>query len=304
MNQSPDRSLRTRKWVIAVVLVGVLAALGWMWLGGRFGSRTMPATEEPGAAVTDPTAPPATEGAPDAADGVGDEAGERWTELMGSAPRWPSDFGAPEDCDGVEEELARVCAAFDARVPALRSHGGACTLVAQLGEALAAAPPDLASEIGSYDTIRRNVFHLFRVAGRDRLREARRALDEEELAEPAALAFYRWAITRSRCERPRSHPVRRESLYAYAGFLFNTLGGQAYLRRRSPRVEALACFYGLQVLDEAIRNGHNPQGLDPRPEIVRCRSLVGSQGLVFADRYVAELDAMAARWKGSGAGGP
>ena len=51
------------------------------------------------------------------------------------------------------------------------------------------------------------------------------------------------------------------------------------------------------ALDGAIRSGHNPQGLDPRPEIPRCRELVASPHLVFSERYVAELDAMAQRWE-------
>ena len=41
--------------------------------------------------------------------------------------------------------------------------------------------------------------------------------------------------------------MRFPALYDYAGFFFNTLGGQAYLRRRTPRVESLVCFYALQV---------------------------------------------------------
>jgi hypothetical protein len=98
--------------------------------------------------------------------------------------------------------------------------------------------------------------------------------------------------------------VSRATLYAYAGFFFNTLGGQAYLRRRSPRIEALACFYGLEALDGAIRAGHNPYGLDPRPEIPRCRDLVATQEFVFSERYVAELDAISRRWEDREAEGP
>ena len=86
-------------------------------------------------------------------------------------------------------------------------------------------------------------------------------------------------------------------MYAYSGFLFNTMGGQAYLRRRTPRTEALACFYALQVLDQAIAAGHNPEGLDPRTEIPRCRALLDSQPLVFSARYVDTLDRMARRWE-------
>jgi hypothetical protein len=200
--------------------------------------------------------------------------------------------------------LGRICATLEARTPALREFGGACALIEQLGPELAANPPDLSSELSSYDTLLGNVFHVFRVAGRGRMRVMRRAVAERDLAEPGALALFRWAISHDRCSGARSRPVGRDALYSYAGFLFNTLGGQAYLRRRSPRIEALACFYGLQVLDAAIRDGHNPQGLDPRSEIPRCRELVGAQRFVFTEQYVAALDEMSRRWETRGPSGP
>lgn len=305
MSETADKSIRVRNVVIGTVVVAVIVATVLLWRQSREeperGSTPSPAAD-PGAAT--PVAPE---------DGAGRGPGETaapvdaervWTELTGEPPRWPSDFSTPASCEGVRNDLARICAALDVRAPALREHGGACTLIEQLGAELAAAPPDLSSELRSYDALLRNVFHLFRIAGRERMRVIRRALAEQDLAEPAALALYRWAISQERCSRSDLHPVSSEALYAYAGFLFNTLGGQAYLRRRSPRVEALACFYGLQVLDGAIRGGHNPHGLDPRPEIPRCRDLVALQDFVFADRYGAELEEMSRRWKTREAGEP
>jgi hypothetical protein len=209
---------------------------------------------------------------------------------------WPANLSAVESCDEINQDVSRICAALDVRAPALRGAGGACALLEQLAAELAANPPDLSSELRSYDTMLGNVFHLFRVAGRERMKLLQRVLVEEDVAEPAALALYRWAIHHGRCGRSETK-LDTEVRYAYAGFLFNTMGGQAYLRRRSPRVEALTCFYALQVLDGAIREGHNPQGLDPRPEISRCRDLVASQPLVFSERYAETLDEMASRWK-------
>ena len=113
--------------------------------------------------------------------------------------------------------------------------------------------------------------------------------EEQELAEPAALALYRWVISREDCGQGETAEIDQETLYEYGTFLFNTMGGQAYLRRRSPRVEALTCFYALQVLDRSIQAGNNPHGVDPRPEIGRCAALLQSQPFVFADEYVVEL---------------
>ena len=136
-------------------------------------------------------------------------------------------------------------------------------------------PPNLDSELKSYGSILSNVFHLFRVMGRERVDLLRRVMtDNAAIDEPSTMALYRWLASRARCARSGETPITQDALYAYAGFLFETLGGQAYLRRRAPRTEALACFYALQVLDQAIENGHNPEGLDPRAEIPRCRALL------------------------------
>jgi hypothetical protein len=75
------------------------------------------------------------------------------------------------------------------------------------------------------------------------------------------------------------------------------MGGQAYLRRRAPRIEALASFYALMILDRAQQDGHNPAGVDPRPEIQRTRALLESEPLVFREHYLVVLDQMAERWK-------
>jgi hypothetical protein len=305
MRDTSDTSIRVRNVVIGLVVVAAVAISAVMWMRSREG----PGDASSPVATTDSRVETAVTPADrdDAAVGErtdADETARAWSEAMGRPPQWPENLSSPGSCEEVRQDLALICAAYDARVPALRQHGGACAAIEQLGQELVAAPPDLSSELRSYDTLLQNVFHLFRVAGRDGMEAARRALAEEALAEPAALALYRWAISHERCSASRSLTVKSETLYAYAGFLFNTLGGQAYLRRRSPRVEALACFYGLQVLERSIRSGHNPQGLDPRPEIPRCRALVASQDLVFADRYVTELDAMARRWEERGPRSP
>jgi hypothetical protein len=195
--------------------------------------------------------------------------------------------------------MAAVCRALDARpyVRGLAASGGVCALIEEAGTALAARPPELASELRSHGTMLSNVYHVFRVLGAERMRLLRRVLaEEQELAEPAALALYRWVISREDCGHGSLAEIDRDVLYDYGTFLFNTMGGQAYLRRRSPRVEALTCFYALQVLDRSIQAGHNPHGIDPRPEIGRCAALLQSQPFVFADNYMVELQEIGARW--------
>jgi hypothetical protein len=220
-----------------------------------------------------------------------------WTELNGAPPVWPENLTAPPSCEDVESDLLAVCRELDSR-PYVRERlttGGICTLLRQVGEELAANPPVLTSELGSYATIVANVFHLSRTLGLRRVELLRDAvIQEPELREPAAMALYRWSITRRVCAERTA--IRREPIYDYSAFLLTTIGGQAYLRRRSADVEALASFYSLLTLDRAIEDGYNPHGVDPRPSIRRCRELIEGRPLVFRDGYLGILDEMEQRW--------
>ncbi len=307
MNRESERSILVRNIAIGLTVVIAIIGLVYYWNRSRETAGREPPIDVPAA---DPAAP-AAEGDDSRPPTVGidtapGELARRWAAAMGQPPQWPDDFSAPGSCEQVELELARACSALDARATAspLRDQGGACTLMERVVAELAAAPPDLSSELRSYEAMLGNVFHLFRALGRERLRVLRQLLGEEQdLAEPLAMALYRWAISRESCSETAPGRIRAPAMYAYAGFLFNTMGGQAYLRRRTPKTEALACFYALQVLQHAIVGGYNPQGFDPRTEIPRCRALVETQPLVFSDRYVALLDEISRAWESGAPGG-
>jgi hypothetical protein len=287
--------------VKTLLIWGLVLSLAVVWLVlSKWDALT--GTAAPAGAAGDvaglPAAPPA---APD--ETQPDRLEQRWTELVGSAPAWPSDLRAPKDCSAIEEDLERLCRELDTR-PYVREAikaGGTCELLQQVAEALAEHPPQLDSELRSYEVMLDNAFHLFRTVGRKRLEVLRRILHEEqELAEPLAMALYRWLASREACAGEQRTEIRLARLYEYAGFLFQTLGGQAYLRRRTPRVESLASFYALLLLDRAIEGRQNPHGIDPRPELVRCRELLAAQPLVFGERYRALLDDLSRRWEDRG----
>ena len=308
MPPSPPSSAGVRNWTIGViVLVVALAATTW-WYMGRSGTTEPTDTalreDSRAAAAGGPPGRPFERG-PEGAVGppVAEvEVGERelqWEAILGSPPRWPDDLNDPADCEEVERSMQQVCRALEAR-PYLHRYEDLCGLLRQVAEEVTSRPPSLTSELASYDDLVGNVFHLFRVLGRERMGVLRQLLrEEEQLAEPLAMAMHRWLISRESCTKGDT-PVSLEALYDYSSFLFNTMGGQAYLRRRSPEVEALACFYALQVIDEAVGRGHNPWGVDPRPEISRCRGLVASQPLVFGDRYSDLLTGMERDWARKG----
>jgi hypothetical protein len=285
--------------VVSLIAVWVI---WWQWdaITGGSGKTTIPETEV--AAVK------ADSGLEDAGSVAERDSGrseqtlaeDRWKVVTGQAPVWPEDLTNPQSCEEVEADLARICAVLDQRdyVREAAPAGGSCGLIRVVVEELAANPPNIASELESYETILANVFYMFRSVGRERVDLLRRIQwEEHELAEPASMALYRWAVSRERCARSGSTTLKAEPLYNYAGFFFTTMGGQAYLRRRAPRVEALASLYGLLIVDRAQQSGLNPAGIDPRPEIERTRAMIEVEPLVFREHYLLILDQMAERWK-------
>jgi hypothetical protein len=286
----------TRNWIIATVVVLLVVIVLVIALTRK------PTEDAAATAVVTPEEATAetvelTESAPVAPPSAAEQARLRWAERFGVDAEWPRDLNTPRDCERVERDLQSLCAYIDARpgVREMTQGYASCDLLRDAADVLANRPPRITSELVSYETILSNVFHLFRVLGRQHLRLPGKLLrDEPDLAEPLALAAYRWTISRDGCVE--STPIDADVLYDYAGFLFNTMGGQAYLRRRPPLVEGLTCFYALQIVDAAQERGHNPAGLDPRNEIQRCRDLLATQPLVFTSDYLANLEDMALRW--------
>ena len=296
-----NAGMGTRTWIIGTVAVVLLAVIVVIVLRWNAESTAQP-TPLPEAAVVpaeslDPPSEPPVAQVEAAATPV-DEARQRWEARLGFEPEWPVDLNTPQDCERVDRELQRLCVVLDAN-PELRELAdgyGSCDLLSQAMSSLALRPPRVSAELRSYEIMLSNVFHLSRVLGRKPMRYPTTFLaEQQELAEPLAQAIYRWAISREQCSQ--TTPLDGDVLYAYAGFLINTMGGQAYLRRRSPRVEGLTCFYALQIVDSAQQRGYNPDGLDPRKEIARCGELLASQPLVFRSEYVENLEDMALRWE-------
>lgn len=227
------------------------------------------------------------------------EALKRWTELTGSYPQWPQDLLEPPSCTEVEEDFRALCQELDRR-PYLQERwpaGGSFSLFSGIARQLSAHPPVASGEMRLPGAVVANVFHLFRVVGKEPLELLQRIMAQEQaLAEPAALVIYRYLAAQERCwkEKPIATAAALEE---YAAFFLNTLGGQGYLRRRPPKLSALAGFYCLVILERAALAGSNPHGLDLRPHIAFFRELIKSQELLFKDRYLDTLSNMEARWK-------
>jgi hypothetical protein len=293
--EQEERRARTRRlWIwTAVILIGVVWLLWWRggaWFEGLQGDAT--SSDEPVVADIPSPTPPILERQ--------DQAARTWRDLLGREPEWPEDLSEPANCEQVEQDLVALCREIDGW-PSIRDRivgGGSCSVLRQAAEELASRPPAVSGELKSYPTILANVFHLFRSLGRKRVVLLRDMVNETSVRgvdEPAAMVLYRWLISRENCDG--ESVVGFRPLYEYAGFLTDTLGGRAFMGRRSPRQEALIGFYTLLILDRAVETRFNPNGIDPRLELGRVRALLADQPLLHRIGYQNTLDAMDAAWR-------
>ena len=282
---------RSNLWLRVLPAILLIVAVGLFYWWQR--SKHEQAAAEEAAPVVDEAATPLPTGS---AFGPLEQS---WVDATGSPPEWPEDFGTPSDCAEAVNRLRALTLALDDRgyVRDWQLPSGTFGLVLDASRELGARPPVLGFRLTDGSAVRANVTYLVRVLGARRVvRLARLATEEPELGEPLALAIYQWLQAGDSCAAD-ARPPSEAAQYAYASFLLQTIGGQGYLRRRAPRAEALASFYGLLIADAAVARGYDPQGVELLPEIRRCRALVETQPLVFRDRYLEQLGEMQSRWE-------
>ena len=223
---------------------------------------------------------------------------QAWTAVTGTPPVWPQDLPSPLDCDQAVKELRALSARLDriGYVSDWSLPDGVYGLLTGSARDLGNNRPEVVGELTRLDAVLANASHGYLILGRQRLERILRLIQEEpEMVEPMAMALFRWLRVRDRCGDPSDRGPGVHAQYDYAAFALNSLGGQAYLRRRPARIEALAGFYALLILDRSIEDGYNPYGLDPVREIRRYDQMLAGQDLLFGARYRAELRKLAAR---------
>lgn len=300
MSSENPRTVQVRTVVVwALVAVAIVALVVWSSWSGLVNRASRPLIE---AALAERSGTESVEepiSGSDASNQPVADAARNWESVTGAPPIWPADFASPRECTEVDRNMMGICRTLDGReyIKGRIQAGGVCAFLRGVSDDLGATTPELASELKSYPAMLQNVFHLFRTLGPKRL-ALLREISNKELADQEAIAFttFQWLVSRERCTQAVPSDITLDGLYDYAGFVMQTMGGQAYLHRRAPATEALASFYALVVLDLAVEEGINPHGIDPRSELARCRELIASGSFVFRDRYLEVLDSMIVKW--------
>lgn len=176
---------------------------------------------------------------------------------------------------------------------------GTYDLFQKLMKELSAHPPVVSYEMDDLFTVIRNVTHFYRVIGRKRIRLMSDILkNESEIIESVMATFFAWFSNGTNCKTKLNAPPSLDTLYKYAGFFLNTLGGRSYLLRRDSKVRVLTSYYSILILDRANDETQNPYGIDIRPYIgfsfYDIRSL---KGLLYKKEYLAELKGLMEKYQ-------
>jgi hypothetical protein len=144
------------------------------------------------------------------------------------------------------------------------------------------------------NSLRRNVTHLYRVLGKDRIELLKVILQSESaVIEPAMAVMHAWLVVCSDDSASGADKQHLKEIYPYAAYFLNTLGGRSYLLRRDSKVRMLMNYYAVLTVDMANDNKTNAYGLDIRPYIDYLFYDINNQkGLMYRERYLTQLAAL------------
>lgn len=235
---------------------------------------------------------------------------EKLAEVFGDAPKKPAaspkESAPPPAASKIApEEIERQILAFfaylddQAYVKAYELEGGSYHQYSLAVDQLSKNLPRIAGEQESLYTMVRNVAHFYRTLGKKRVSMVKEVLSREnEIMESVMRMFFLWySLDYGDTEKIKGRP-KLATLYQYAGYFLNTLGGRSYLMRRDPKVRNLAYYYCVLILDRANEAQVNSDGIDIRPHIKSVHTNIANQiGFIYQKQYLAELERLVAKYK-------
>jgi len=201
---------------------------------------------------------------------------------------------APEDpCRLIEDQLLEFFDYLDKKSYVKTSQGERNTYdrFKKLLRTLSSHPPVPAGEGLSLDVMTRNIFHFFRILGKEEIRLTRDVIrNEADTLEMNMELFYNWLMLGPDCPDHKKIRPSRDILYHYAGFFINSIGGRSYLFRRPSEIRLLVSYYSILIIHETDRFGKNHYGIDISPEIASLKKEIGaSPDLRFQGDYLRRL---------------
>jgi len=218
---------------------------------------------------------------------------QKLEDVLGKGEAEGQAMEAEDECDRLERELREFFSYLDTRdyVRELGIRGDTFTRFKKIVYALSLHPPLPAGEGIDYDRMIENIYHFYRALDLEDVRLIRLIAKHEADAMEINLAlFFRWLMSAERCGREGDVPPSWDTVYRYAGFLVNSIGGRAYLFRRDTRLRLLLNYYCLLIIHEADKKKMNSFGIDIEPFLEPlAEEIENSQLLYFRREYAGKL---------------
>jgi len=198
-----------------------------------------------------------------------------------------------DECQKMEKDLVEFFTYLDKKdyVRELKIGEGTFKHFTKIIRALSLDPPIPAGEGINYDMIIKNIYHFYRILDLKDLEFIRLILkNETDTMEINLALFYKWLMSNDECGQKEGIPPTLDTLYRYAGFLVNSIGGRAYLFRRETRLRLLLYYYSLLIVHEADKKKMNSFGVDITPFLEPlAEEIENYQFLYFRKEYAGKL---------------
>lgn len=202
------------------------------------------------------------------------------------------------DAESVQDRANNFFRYIDSKGYAARRgvDGSSREIFARVLQQLEATRPLVNGENQNLFALMKNITFFYRVLGKDTLLMINDIIEgEAAIMEPVTALFYEWLNP----WQPQANgpAVSRETMYDYAGFFLQSMGGRAYLFRREPGIRILTLYYSLLVLDQANQDGLNMEGIDIGPPVeALIREIHYSRRLSERQHYIETLKEIQARY--------
>jgi len=218
---------------------------------------------------------------------------ERLEDVLGEKAVEGQAMKVEDECQKMKRELMEFFAYLDKEpyVRELEIGEDTFTRFKKIIHVLSLHPPLPAGEGINYDRIIENIYHFYRVLTLKDLRLIKLiARNEADSMEITLALFYRWLMSGDQCNRDNGLPPSWDTIYRYAGFLVNSIGGRSYLFRRDTRLRLLLSYYCLLIIHEADKRKMNSFGIDITPFLEPlAEEIEHYQLLYFRKEYAGKL---------------
>ncbi len=200
----------------------------------------------------------------------------------------------PETCQQAASQVSAFYAHLDAQpyIQAFQLKKKSSVYFSELMQKLLDNPPVITRETDDLFTVLKNTSHFYRVIGKNNIIILKTILDKERPYIENTLADF-FALTESPdcLEKNFLLHIPPYTVYDYAGFFLNTMGGRLYLFRRDSGSRMTVTYYSILVIDKANKESKNKDGIQIRKAIDSLITEMENSGtqLRLKEKYLDKL---------------